>query len=58
MRQAPEWPLLTARSGFYGATVRSAVEALDAYFVLVRPLDGHTVGRLCWHLAEGSWKCN
>ena len=27
------------------------------YLVLVHPLDGRTVGRVCWHLAEGSWNC-
>ena len=28
------------------------------YLILVRPLDGRTVGRVCWHLAEGSWNCS
>ena len=27
------------------------------YLVLVRPLDGGTVGRVCWHLAEGASNC-
>ena len=27
------------------------------YLVLVRPLDGRTVGRVCWHLAQGSSEC-
>ena len=30
---------------------------LGDYLVLVRPLDGGTVGRVCWHLAEGSSNC-
>ena len=28
------------------------------YLIVVRPLDGRTVGRVCWHLAEGSWNCS
>ncbi len=27
------------------------------YLVLVRPLEGGTVGRVCWHLAEGASNC-
>lgn len=27
------------------------------YLVLIRPLDGGTVGRVCWHLAEGASNC-
>ena len=27
------------------------------YLVLVRPLDGGTVGRVCWHQAEGASNC-
>ena len=28
------------------------------YLILLRPLDGGTVGRVCWHLAQGSWNCS
>ncbi len=28
------------------------------YLVLIRPLDGGSVGRVCWHLAQGVWNCS
>ena len=28
------------------------------YLIVVRPLDGRTVGRVCWHRASGSWNCS
>ena len=28
------------------------------YLILLRPLDEGTVGRVCWHLAQGSWNCS
>ena len=28
------------------------------YLILLRPLDEGMVGRVCWHLAQGSWNCS
>ena len=28
------------------------------YLILLRPLGEGTVGRVCWHLAQGSWNCS